>query len=365
LPQAIVTGAHATIRAAQDGAAAPPGPEAGVTVRTAPHDPAAVPREHETEAPVPDAAGYRAGGQPGTARDQSSGSAGQAPHGVGSDWRAPIPPSASEAGDRREGAPRQARRDLLERRAATDVARSQGSERPGPAAAPTSPAPRAAAAQGAARGTRREGDQRSAPATRVPPSKPAAYPKDAAAATQSPSAPGADPAGRPVAPTSRSLGHSYAGPERASASAAQQPDAPPARRLEVGSATLRVSGPEGGTTRVRVDVRGDSVRARIVPDSAPLAAKLTADIGDAHAALQGQGFTTAHVAVRTPPATPAGTAAPTQLPEAATVSSVGRSMDAPPNPRQSGRDASQQSARDPAHWQGPRSHQRSPRERER
>ena len=125
-----------------------------------------------------------------------------------------------------------------------------------------------------------------------------------------------------------------------------------------------MSDPEGGSTRVRVDVRGDAVRARIVPQSAPLAAQLAADAGEARAALQNQGFTTAHVTVRTAAATPIGASVPTQADQPQTASSVGRSMDAPPN-QQSGHDAGQDTARDSANWQGSRSHHRPPRERER
>jgi hypothetical protein len=362
LPTATAT--HVAARTTGESTAAQPG-RAGTVARPALHQSATVPGEHQNEAPGPSDGGDRAAaGRPGTG-DLPQGHADQMPSNGGGDRGSSFAVSVQEAGTRRGNLSRVVGRDLPERRAATDVAPSQRRERSDPSAAPASSTARASAAQGAARGARRDANQRDASAGRAPPPAQGTHSTDAAPATQSGTAPAAAPAERSAAPASHSGGHAFTGVERGSASAPQQPDASPALRPDVSTVTLRVPGPEGGSTRVRVDVHGDAVRARIVPQSAPLAAELAAGAGDARAALQHQGFATAQVIVRTPPATPAGAAAPASPAEAASVSSVGRSMDAPPNPRQSGREASQQSARDPAHWQGPRSHHRSSRERER
>ncbi|HVO33915.1 MAG TPA: hypothetical protein VMT21_00040 [Gemmatimonadales bacterium] len=258
-------------------------------------------------------------------------------------------------------------RDNAGRRSAAGAAPPQPRELPGPPAARPAPAARVPAVENIARGARRPIDKQQGPVGPASLSSPAAHSGDGGnAAAQSGSAPVPAPTGARAAPASPTADPGFAPTARASASAPQQADASAEPRPQLpGSVTLRVSDPEGGSTRVRVDVRGDAVRARIVPQSTPLAAQLTADVGDANAALQRQGFATAHVVVRTPPATPVGGAAPVQPAEPPIVPSVGRSMDAPPNPRQPGHDAGQETARDPANWQGSRSHHRSTRERER
>ena len=128
--------------------------------------------------------------------------------------------------------------------------------------------------------------------------------------------------------------------------------------------TLQLPDPEGGNTRIRVDVRGDTVRARIVPQHPELAGRLTADVDDVRAGLGRQGFSTATVSIRTPPAT-TGRESVAAASDGTSVSPAGRSTDAPPDTRQSGRDAGDGSARDPADRHGSRPHQRSARERER